>query len=116
MRADLSRRYGPTFDRARETSPRYETWEKAYTFAIEGRHDEAKRVMAEAEKLGPRRNPFNNALVYGAKGELDQAFAELDQVTLNRSLAAAIKFDAQFDPLRGDQRFKDFLKRKGIEK
>lgn len=104
------------FDRARETSPRYATWEKAYTFAIEGRHDEAKRVMAEAEKLGPRRNPFNNALVYGAMGDLDQAFAELDQVTLNRSLAAAIKFDAQFDPLRGDQRFKDFLKRKGIEK
>jgi DNA-binding winged helix-turn-helix (wHTH) protein/TolB-like protein/Tfp pilus assembly protein PilF len=104
------------FDRMREASPRYVAWEKAYAYALEGRRDEAQRMLAEADKLSPRRIHFNYALVYGAMGELDQAFAELEQVTLNRSAAAAIRFDPQFDPLRGDPRFNDYLKRKGIEK
>ena len=104
------------FDRMREVSPSYVAWEKAYTYALEGRRDEAIRMMAEAEKLTPRRNHFNSALVYGAMGALDQAFAELEQVRLNRPAAAAMKFDPQFDPLRADPRFSDYLKRKGIER
>ena len=102
------------FDRMREVSPRYVAWEKAYTYAREGRRDEALRMMAEAEKLSPRRNYFNAALVYGAMGELDKAFAELDQVMLNRPMAAAMRFDPQFDVLRVDPRFNEYLKRKGI--
>jgi len=102
------------FDRMREVSPRYVAWEKAYTYALEGRRDEALRMMAEAEKLSPRRNYFNAALVYGAMGEFDKAFAELDQVMLNRPMAAAMRFDPQFDVLRVDPRFNEYLKRKGI--
>lgn len=105
-----------SFDRMRDVSPRYVAWEKAYTYALEGRRDEALRMMGEAEKLSQRRNHFNSALVYGAMGALDQAFAELEQVRLNRPAAAAMKFDPQFDPLRADPRFSDYLKRKGIEK
>ena len=105
-----------SFDLMRDVTPYYARWEKAYTYALEGRRDDAQRMMAEAEKLGTRKNHFNTALVYGAMGEMDRAFAELEQVRLNRTASAALKFDPQFDPMRSDPRFNDYLKRKGIEK
>ena len=104
------------FDRLRDLSPRYWAWEKAFAYALEGRRGEAERMLAEAGKLSDRRIYFNYALVYGAMGDADQAFAELDQVTLGRAMAAAVRFDPQFDPLRNDPRFNDFLKRHGLEK
>ena len=104
------------FDGLRATSPLYNAWEKAYAYALEGRRDEAERMLGEAGKLTERKIHFNYALVYGAMGELDQAFAELDQANLNRPMAAAVRFDPQFDPLRADPRFNDFLKRREIEK
>jgi DNA-binding winged helix-turn-helix (wHTH) protein/TolB-like protein/tetratricopeptide (TPR) repeat protein len=104
------------FDKARDLSPRYVAWEKAYTYALAGQREEAERMLGEAEKLSPRRIHFNYALVYGAMGELDKAFEELEKVMLNPSMAAAIRFDPQFDPMRADPRFKDYLKRHEIEK
>ncbi len=104
------------FDKVRDTNPRYTFWEKAYTYALAGRREDAQRMLAEAEKLSKGPNHYNHSLVYGAMGELDRAFAELEQVVLNRYMTASIKFDAQFDPLRADPRFAEYLKRHGIEK
>jgi DNA-binding winged helix-turn-helix (wHTH) protein/TolB-like protein/Flp pilus assembly protein TadD len=104
------------FDQLKDSSPRYLAWEKAYAYALEGRRGEAQRMLAEAGKLSERRIHFNYALVYGAMGDLDQAFTELNQTTLSRGMAAAARFDPQFDPLRADPRFNDFLKRHEIEK
>lgn len=104
------------FDQLQNMHPHYAVWEKAFAYALEGRRVEAERMLAEAEKLSKRRIHVNFAIVYGAIGDLDQAFAELDQATVGRAMAATVRFDAQFDPLRGDPRFNDFLKRHGIER
>lgn len=106
------------FDMMRESNPRYVYWEKAYTYALAGRREDSMRMITEVEKINDRglRNNFNYALVYGALGDKDKAFAELDQVRAGRFNNAALKYEPQFDPLRDDPRFKEVLKRHGIEK
>jgi tetratricopeptide (TPR) repeat protein len=105
-----------TFEVVHEIEPRYTSWEKAYTYAIAGRRPDALRMVAEAEKHDEGPNYFNHALIYGAMGDLDKAFEYMDKIRLNRFLTAQIVFDPQFDPLRADPRFNDFLKRRNIQK
>ena len=105
------------YDAALSNNPRYVYWEKAYAYALAGRNDEATKMLAAVEKLNVERMPahFNYALVYGAMGETDKAFAELDKVKWGRLTVASLKYDPQFDPLRGDARFKELLKRLHLE-
>ena len=72
-------------------------------------------MLAEAEKHEEGPNYFNHALIYAAMGDLDKAFEQMDKIRLNRPATAQILFDPQFDPLRADPRFNDFLKRRNIE-
>ncbi len=106
-----------TFDKLREAAPEYVFWEKAYTYAIAGRREEAKRMLAEVEKItkNEQRNHLNYSMIYGAMGEMDQAFAELERVNVGPTIRATLKYDPQFDPMRDDPRFKQLLKHHGLE-
>jgi tetratricopeptide (TPR) repeat protein len=106
-----------SFDKIREGSPDYYYWEKAFAYAFAGRREDAQRMLVEVEKHSPEslRMHYNYALVYGAMGEKDKAFAELKLVNTGRYMLASVKYDPQFDPLREDPRFKEFLKQHGIE-
>ena len=104
-----------TFDQVMPIDPRYASWEKSYTYALAGRRQDALRMLAEAEKHEEGPNYFNHALIYAAMGDLDKAFEQMDKIRLNRPATAQILFDPQFDPLRADPRFNDFLKRRNIE-
>jgi DNA-binding winged helix-turn-helix (wHTH) protein/TolB-like protein/Flp pilus assembly protein TadD len=106
-----------SFDKVREGSPDYYYWEKAFAYAFAGRREDAERMLVEVEKHSPQglRMHYNYALVYGALGEKDKAFTELNLVNAGRYLLASVKYDPQFDPLRGDPRFKEFMKEHGIE-
>jgi len=105
------------FDKVCEESPSYCYWEKAYAYAMAGRRDEAARMLVEVEKHNSdeARNHYNYALVYGALGDKDKAFAEMERMRIGPFRLAAMKFDPQFDPLRDDPRFKDYLKKHGVE-
>jgi DNA-binding winged helix-turn-helix (wHTH) protein/TolB-like protein/Tfp pilus assembly protein PilF len=103
------------FDQVLPIDPRYASWEKAYAYALAGRRQEALRMLAAAEKHDEGPNYFNHALVYGAMGDLDKAFEQMDKIRLNRGVMAQIIFDPQFDPIRRDSRFPDFLKRHNLK-
>lgn len=105
------------FDTLKDKDPRYVTWEKAYAYALEGRRADAYRMLDEVEnyELKGRRNHFNYALIFAAMGEKDKAFAEMDQMRIGMAMKASVKYEPQFDPIRDDPRFKEFLKRHGIE-
>jgi len=103
------------FDQVLEIDPRYASWEKAYTYALQGRRSDSLRMVANAEKHEDGPTYFNHALIYGALGDMDKAFEQMEKIRLNRLVTAQMIFDPQFDPLRRDPRFNDFLKRHNIE-
>ncbi|HEY6802090.1 MAG TPA: winged helix-turn-helix domain-containing protein [Pyrinomonadaceae bacterium] len=105
------------FENVRYTSPDYYCWEMAYSYALAGKRAEADRMLAEYEKRSSDgyRMHYNYALVYGAMGEKDKAFAELDQMNAGPFMLAGVKYDPQFDPLRGDPRFREYMKKHGLE-
>lgn len=105
------------FDKAKDTNPAYVYWEKAYAYGLAGRRDDALRSIAEAEKQNPNQLKihFNYAQVYAAMGEKDKAFAEMNQMAMGRMRMAAIKYDPAFDPIRGDARFAEYMRKHGIE-
>lgn len=98
------------FDKVSGADPRYTAFEKAYAFALAGRREEAHKMLAEGNKLSPGTNHFNNSIIYSTLGDMDQAFAELDQVPSNRFVISMLTYDPQLDNLRTDPRFADYMK------
>ena len=98
------------------THGEYVLTEKAYAYAVAGRHDEALRIFSSLQKLvGPRGRPYIYARFYGALGDKDKAFEWLEKIYINHVTIAWLKYDSQLDTLRGDQRFKDFLTRHKLD-
>jgi hypothetical protein len=70
-------------------------------------HEEAKREYVSSGLF---------AIVHGALGELDQAFAWLERARQERSgLLLYARVDPLFDPLRGDPRFDSLLREMRLE-
>jgi len=96
-----------------DRNPRYVYWEKAYAYALEGRREDCMRMVAEVEKINNSglRNHLNYGIVYGALGDKDKAFYELNEIRPGRYISATLKYEPQFDPIRDDPRFKELLKK-----
>jgi DNA-binding winged helix-turn-helix (wHTH) protein/TolB-like protein/Tfp pilus assembly protein PilF len=63
------------------------------------------------------RSPMEIAEVYAALGDRDRAFAWLDKACKHRvSRLMNVNIDPGFDPLRGDPRYDDLLRRIGLPK
>ena len=105
------------FDAVLKQNPSYVLWEKAYAYGFAGRREDALKTIAEIDKLDAERLPhhYRSSLIYAALGDRDKAFAELDQTTWAPLRLAALKYDPQFDPLRGDARFNELLKKLKVE-
>jgi hypothetical protein len=77
-----------------------------YAYAIVGRKEEAEKIAS----IQPR--PIEQAEIFSGMGDLDRAFAALDQtlplgpVRIGRALTWP-----EFAPLRGDPRFKALRKK-----
>jgi len=80
-----------------------------------------EKALVLIERLDPKGLPIGNllrgiALVHAALGEIDLAFTWLEKAYERRAEAlCSMKIDPKLDPLRGDPRFAELLKRIGLE-
>jgi TolB-like protein/tetratricopeptide (TPR) repeat protein len=93
-----------TFD---PTHPVLLSW-LAHAKAVTGCRSQAQALIARARALEGRRYvpSFHLALAYTGLGDLDDAFAALDQAWLDRDPAlATLDAEPRFEPLRSDPRY-----------
>ena len=84
-----------------------------------GRKSEADSMMAEILQLAAegKADPYNIAVLYGARGEKDAAFEWFDKLLQGgpggriTGDARMIRYDPMLDPLRADSRFAALLQR-----
>ncbi len=88
-------------------------------YAKLGRRREAEEIIKRFKAIEKTQYimSYRIASIYVALGEKDLAFAELEKAFDNRDWDLhRLKVDPFMDPLRGDPRFADLLKRVGLEK
>ena len=89
-----------------------------FAYAAVGRREEARRILAKLKKLHEQGLvPSGSiAILYGALGELDEAFAWLEKAYEERDpeLTYMKVPNRRFEPLRHDPRFQDLLHRMGL--
>lgn len=96
-----------------ETTQRLLARFRGYAYAKSGRRSEAESVLAK-HSSDPTFQWSNAAIVFGALGEKDKAFAALERGLAAKDDLPRMKVDPLFDDLRDDSRFKDLLKRMNL--
>jgi hypothetical protein len=86
---------------------------------VSGRRAEAQKVLAELSNLSKRRyvDPFNiAALVHVGLGNKARALELLEKAYEDHAMRLLyVKVYPQFDPMRGEPRFQDLLRRMRLE-
>ncbi len=87
-----------------------------YGYGIVGKRMEANAIVKELEEKYARKESLgrNVAGVYAGLGEKDKAFEWLEKDFQNKGDLGDIRWQIAFEPLRGDPRFKDLLKRMNL--
>ena len=86
-------------------------------YAVTGKRDEARRILAKLENLHEQRGvPSGSvAILHGALGESNEAFAWLEKAYEERDPQLTyIKAGRRFEPLRKDPRFTELVHRVGL--
>ena len=86
----------------------------AHVKAVMGDREAATIFIARARALESSRYvpPFHLALAYCGLGEVEAAFAALDQAWLDRDPAlATLDAEPRFEPLRSDPRYRPLVER-----
>jgi TolB-like protein/DNA-binding winged helix-turn-helix (wHTH) protein/Tfp pilus assembly protein PilF len=89
----------------------------AYLYARMGRRAEARAALAKSLQLSKGKQVSSGAvaLTYAALGDKDESFQWLEKAYTERSsFMTSLKYWSVFDPLRGDPRFADLLRRVGL--
>jgi serine/threonine protein kinase/Flp pilus assembly protein TadD len=89
-----------------------------HAYAASGRKDEALKVIGELKELSKRKHvsPYDMAVIYVALGEKNQAFAYLEKAYNERDDGVLyLKASPVWDSIRSDPRFKELLKKIGLE-
>ena len=85
-----------------------------HAYATAGRKGQAQQILQELRRDSAKRyvSPFAFALIYTGLGEKEQAFDWLEKAYQQRDPSlSTIRGDLRLDPLRGDPRFQDLLRR-----
>lgn len=86
----------------------------AVCHARAGAPERARAILAELD-AGPYVSPIHPAAIHVALGEIDEAFARLEQAyALRAPLLLGVGVNPDFAALRSDSRFADLLRRLGL--
>jgi TolB-like protein/Tfp pilus assembly protein PilF len=88
-----------------------------FAYAASGRPDEARKILANLNKLHQEGivPAASLATLYGALGESNEAFVWLEKAYQERDPQLTyLKAGRRFEPLRGDLRFGQFVRRVGL--
>jgi eukaryotic-like serine/threonine-protein kinase len=88
-----------------------------HAYAVQGQPEKARQVLSELQQAAARTfvSPYDVALIHVGLGDSDQAFAWLEKAYQARSYElVGLNVDWQVDPLRGDPRFADLVRRIGL--
>ena len=91
--------------------------ELGHLYAVGGKRNEALAKISELKQLSRRRyvSPVGLALIHVGLGDKEQAFEWLEKAYEDRSAALVfLKRENRFDPLRGEPRFQDLLRRMNL--
>ncbi|MDQ3256168.1 MAG: protein kinase [Acidobacteriota bacterium] len=91
--------------------------ELGYAYAASGERSEAEKILQQLKERAAREyiDAILIAYIYVGLGQKDQAFAWLEKAYQERSgLVPWLKGEPKWDPLRGDARFADLLRRIGL--
>ena len=89
-----------------------------HAYAMQGRHGEARRVLAVLREIDRRRfvSPYHIAVIHAALGETDEAFEWLGRARDAQSEALIwLAVDPMLDSLRTDPRFADLTRSIGLD-
>ena len=90
----------------------------AYAYAVTGKRDKAKTILAEFENLlkQGQSSPYYIAMIYAGLGDKDQTFAWLEECYRehSRPLASGINVNPMWDNIRSDPRFENLRRRMGL--
>jgi TolB-like protein/DNA-binding winged helix-turn-helix (wHTH) protein/Flp pilus assembly protein TadD len=85
-----------------------------YVYALAGMRPEALEILKQLSEKSKHRlvSPLDRAVVYIALGNKEQALALLDEAYEQHEWGMLLlKAEPEYDPLRSDPRFQDFLRR-----
>jgi hypothetical protein len=90
--------------------------ELALVYAAASKKVQAQRILEELEEKARREyvTPIALALAHMAVGDLDATFIWLDKLEEHSPKLIWINTNASFDPLRGDPRFHELLRKIGF--
>ena len=89
----------------------------AYIDALTGKRDEARRILGRVLDLAKtyQVSPGLIAMMYIALDEREQALAWLEKAYQQHSaMMIWLKADPRFDPMRGEPRFQELMRRVGL--
>lgn len=89
----------------------------AYTYAVSGKKDEARKILKDLEARSARQHipPLRFAVMNLALGQKDQVFQWLERARTELDLFLIyIRISPFFDSLRNDPKFQDFIQRLGL--
>jgi len=119
MNAEAIAQFKKAVDSTPKDSPPYTFFLAGlgHAYASAGKNSDAQGVLKTlvARAKQSYASPFDIALIYAALGEKDTAFAWLDKAVAEHSTWLVYsKWEPRLDPLRGDTRFPDILRRVGL--